>query len=133
MKLNNFTAAGDSKVLLTEVLRFIISTNQLTLEGFYIDRTGYLVFCEYVGEGETKYPYEQTPVSLTEHIYQYITSLSDEELASMGCEPSGYEEDYSIGWEIFIPDYCSDNYDITDYTWGKTVLAVKPKLIEYGK
>lgn len=35
--------------------------------------------------------------------------------------------------ELFTLDWYSDEHKINRYTWGKTVLAVKPKLIEYGK
>lgn len=133
MNLEKFTAAGDSKELLIKTLEFIISINKIKIKGFFIDSTGYLVFCSYTNSKETPYPYEQTTISLSEHIYQYINNLSDEELSSMKCEPSGYEEDYSIGWELFIPDHYSDEYGITNYSFGKTELAVKPRLIEYGK
>lgn len=136
MEFNTFTASGDSKQLLLETLEFIIAKGKLNLKGFFIDRTGYLVLCSYVSEeneNEKAYPFIPTPVCIVEHVFQYLSELTDEELASMGCEPSGYEEDYEIGWELFIPECGSDVYSVTDYSWGKTVLAVKPKLIEYGK
>jgi hypothetical protein len=56
-----------------------------------------------------------------------------DDLRKMGAEPSGYEESYNIGFELFTLDWYSDEHKINRYTWGKTVLAVKPKLIEYGK
>lgn len=134
MKFEKFTVVGDSKELLIKTLDFIMSTNKIKVKGFFIEeKNGYLVFCSYTNDKDTTYPFEQTSVSLTEHIYQYIDSLSEEQLAAMGCEPNGYEEEYSIGWELFIPDWYSDDHCIDNYTWGKTVLAVKPSFIEYGK
>ena len=136
-RFKTFVTSGDSKQILIEALEFITTKNRIEIKGFYIDRTGYLVFCSYVDEkkeNEKVYPFIPTPVCIAEQVIQYLHSLTDEELASMECEPSGYEEEYEIGWELFIPESSYDEkYSVTDYTWGKTVLAVKPKLIEYGK
>ncbi len=134
MEFNTFTASGESKELLLNTLDFIM--RKIDIRGFYFDRTGYLVFCSRVNEqnkNEKEYPFMATPVLVAEHVFQYLSELTDEELTLMECEPTGYEEDYDIGWELFIPECGSDVYSVTDYSWGKTVLAVKPKLIEHGK
>lgn len=134
-EFEKFAAVGETKELLIRTLDFVMDINRIDIKGFFIDETGYLVFCQYIDETETKekeYPYIQTSVSLTEHIYQYIDNLSEEAMEKMKCVPTGYEESYVICWELFIPT-AHGEYEIESYEWYKNALAVRPKLIERGK
>lgn len=135
-ELESFACSGTDKEAFIKALDFITGINEYDTNGFFIDTTGYLVFCKYISENkqnEMAYPFKQTSISLAEHAFSYLESLSDDDLRKMGAEPSGYEESYNIGFELFTLDWYSDEHKINRYTWGKTVLAVKPKLIEYGK
>ena len=104
---------------------------------FNSDKT-ILVFCSYNDDEDFKsYPFEitatQTGASiLANHIISYIENLSEKQLKQLGCAPTGYEEDYEIGWCVFIPNTRNDQFGIDSYG-GDTVLAAKPYFIEYGK
>lgn len=109
------------------------------IKGYKIDKMDksgapVLLFMSY-GDDAKEYPF---PINadnaevLAAHIRNYISQLTDEDLKAFHCEPTGYEEDYEIGFEIFTPDWYSDEYGIDDYD-ESVLLAVKPKFIEYGK
>lgn len=77
------------------------------------------------------YPFNPTSEVIAEHIYDYLSKLSDDDIEALGAAPTGDEEGCEIGWEIFYPDWYSDNYGLDE--WDFQILAVKPALIEWGK
>lgn len=150
MQLERFVAAGScrDKELLTNTLKFILESNREHIYGFRMDSNKYNEGCTSnsilvltsspkASESTTKYPFEirydnEGIGILTSHILEYISNFSDDDLEQFGEEVTGYEEDYEIGWEVFIPDWYTaehgiDNYSILD------VLAVRPVKLEYGK
>ena len=151
--LHSFSASGSCDDI--SMLKNILSTifpylnYNIEIEGFiftkaysqYDNNNNILVFC--TGNYDDNSTYKEYPFSiqnnengismLATHIIEYINSLSDEDLKQLGMEPTGYEEDYEIGWNIFIPDWYFEEYGIEDYTSNATILAVKPAFIEYGK
>lgn len=142
MKFKTFCASGHSKELLLDTLKFItkhisLTTNHTNLiDGFYKDKNGILVFCKKQKNDKDSiitYPFQPTETVLVEHIYQYLNELSTDELTALNAMPDDYDEESTLGWELFIPDWYSDEHGISNYTFGKTLLAVKPKIIESGK
>ena len=91
-----------------------------------------LVFHTYkVGSNET-YPFPVNSIILAEQIQQWLDSLNTEDFKKFMAYPTGYEESYEIGWELFSPDWYSLEYGIENYELSMAI-AVKPKLLEYGK
>lgn len=151
--LKSFTASGScsDKEMLKKTILFVMSylNYGCNIVGYSMDKLSnsesksqnILVFYAYKSEHDcaSLYPFkieannEEGIDILAAHIVNYIKSLNSEDLTELNCDPSGYEEDYEIGWEIFIPKWGDEEYSINSYTWGKTVLAVKPKFIEHGK
>lgn len=134
--------SGNTKDLLVDALNFLVEHITFPINSFLVDDTGYLVLCHtFLHNGvrtqsgflTNMYPFEPNAIVLAEHIYQYLNNLTNAQREAMGAAPDGSEESYEYGWELFTPDWYSDDYKITDYRDGSTLLAVKPKLIEYGK
>lgn len=49
-ELESFACSGTNKEAFIKALDFIIGINEYDINGFFIDTTGYLVFCEYYPE-----------------------------------------------------------------------------------
>lgn len=145
-----FSAVGScrNKDALEKILKTMlpmIDYGDCTISGYCLTKAevqdaNVLVFLSYEQDKNyNAYPFEISAESdegiqiLVNHIINYIKSLSEKDLAAFECEPSGYEEDYEIGWELYTPDWYSDEHGIDKYTCGQTVLAVKPHFLEYGK
>lgn len=133
-----FCAVGTDKQTLVDTLEFLLPRVVANITGFCYDDRGALVLCRpYDRSLESgkfqKYPFTVTAAMLAEHITTWISELTSEQLDKVSCTPTGYEEDYDIGWCLFTPDWYSDEYEVSCYSYGETVLAVKPKIVEYGK
>lgn len=111
-------------------LSLTCSTSKIT--GFRIDECGHLVFCTAEHKKQMKYPFPPSVNLLAEHIVHYINNIDESDLLKFGEELTGYEEDYEIGYELYINDYSSDHHRIIDLSCHD-VFAVKPIIIEEGK
>lgn len=133
-----FCAVGTDKQQLIETLEFLVPRLHFSITGFCQDTKGPLVLCHpydsHLEDGKfQKYPFTVNASTVAEHILTWISELSEEQLEKMKCVPDGYEEDYEIGWCIFTPDWYSDEYEVDCYSYGETLLAVKPRIVQYGK
>lgn len=82
-ELESFACSGTDKEAFIKALDFITGINEYDINGFFIDTTEYLVFCKYISENkqnEMAYPFKQTSISLAEHAFSYLESLSDDDL-----------------------------------------------------
>lgn len=125
------------------VLRFLMET-----QGFRPVKTGYgtltawetgyvLLIGEQLADSarqQMEYPFKMTSETLAEQIDQFIHSFTESDLARYGIEEEEFDcaEEYDIGWELFRPDWYSEEHGIREYTLSDTI-AVKPVLITYGK
>lgn len=133
-----FCAVGTDKQQLIDTLEFLLPRLVFNITGFCQDTKGPLVLCHpYDSSIECgklqKYPFTVTATMLAEHILTWISELTEAQLEQMKCVPSGYEEGYDIGWCLFTPDWYSDEYEVDCYSYGETLLAAKPRIVQYGK
>lgn len=135
--VHKFRITGDTgnrysvEMTVKAVLDLMVVPIQM-ITGFRIDEVGHLVFCIDGQDAQTRYPFTPTIRMLCDHIIDYITSIDESNLSKFGEELTGYEEDYSIGYELFLNDYTSEHHRIVDKSYYD-VFAVKPIVIEEGK
>ena len=138
-----FSISGDNRTALEAVLRFLMET-----QGFRPVKTGYgtltawetghvLLIGEQLADSarqQMEYPFKMTSETLAEQIDQFIHSFTESDLARYGIEEEEFDcaEEYDIGWELFRPDWYSEEHGIREYTLFD-LIAVKPVLITYGK
>lgn len=87
-----------------------------------------LVFHSYGNRGDA-FPINVTATVLAEAVRQFIADTPTSAFEGM---LSGYEESYEHAWELFSPDWYSEEHGITDYSLS-AVLACRPTIVEYGK
>lgn len=87
-----------------------------------------LVFHSYGNKGNA-FPINVTATILAEAVRQFIADTPASVFEEM---LSGYEESYEYAWELFSPDWYSDEHGITDYSLS-AVLACRPTIVEHGK
>lgn len=136
-QVERFRIAGpvsDSATLIASIEAAIrltaISPDYVT--GFRIDEAGHLVFCSQTSKRQTHYPFPASVNTIAEHITHYITSISEDDLSKFGEGVTGHEEEYEIGFELYIDDWRSDHCKVADASFSD-VFAVKPAKIEWGK
>ena len=126
-----FTVNGDNDKALSKVLHLALELSGVkNIKAFYEDKNG-LVLCNYVCNGAIEYPFEATVPSLVEHIYQYISKLSSDDILRLAWICPDNDGIVRLGWEVFHPLWYGEdeigNYDLA------AVLAVRPCWIVYGK
>lgn len=149
--LSSFTLSGPcDPELIKSSLNFIGKNLLFDLDGFcYLKMEQFndepvLAFCNYETNIPTYKPFHKKSIDISDDIdsmlvtsliLDFIRELDDKQLTNFECSPSGYEEDYEIGWEIFIPDSNIPQHHITDFYYSPTEIAfaVRPKFLEYGK
>lgn len=135
-QVNQFRISGpidDLKTLTTSIECVLSLTWPIeSITGFRVDTTGRLVFCTDSSKKQTRYPFPPSVNVLAEHIINYISGISEDDLHKFGEEVTGYEEEYAIGYELYSNDYATDNHTIDDNTFSD-VFAVKPIKLEWGK
>ena len=138
-----FSISGDNRTALEAVLRFLMET-----QGFRPVKTGYgtltawetghvLLIGEQLADSarqQMEYPFKMTSETLAEQIDQFIHSFTESDLARYGIEEEEFDcaEEYDLGWDLFRPDWYSEEHGIREYTLFD-LIAVKPVLITYGK
>lgn len=136
-ELYSFSLSGSGKTDLNMCLDFIL-THTDGIEAFSYeemekpDRPTCLVFHSYETKDSQKYGFPVNSVILAEQITQWLDALDELELRKFGARPNGSEESYEMGWELFSPDWYSIQHGIANYELSM-VLAIKPKLLEWGK
>lgn len=130
---------GDDKNMLIKALEFFLQHSYDAVNAFFIDKHGYLVFCDIPKNTNPNlrplpnailYPILTNPIILAEHIYQYLEGLSPEMKNAMGAIPDDSVDHYVDGWELFTPDCHSEEHGIDNYHDGITFMAVKPFIVE---
>lgn len=126
-----FTINGDNNESLERVLQLALDLcGRKTFKSFYEDKNG-LVFCAYKCNHSTEYPFEATVKVLVEHINQYITNLSSEDIIRLAGDKPHDDGIVRLGWEVFHPLWYGDN-EISKYDLSAE-LAVRPCWIVYDK
>ena len=137
MALETFVVAGTDKKSLKKALKFFLRTGKCDIRSFRYESmknnadANVLVFLRVKEENSTEYPMEANAVVLQQHILQYMETISDKDMKNFE-EPDFCCEEKKIAWELFTPDWYSEQYGIHGYT-PHCILAVRPKYIEYGK
>lgn len=128
MSIEKFAITGvDDKDLISTCEFLLSQTSEIKSMGLDPEKR-ILVFHSY-GDKGMKFPLKVTPTVLAEAISQFMEETPAEEFES---QLSGYEEDYAHAWELFSPDWYSDEHGIKDYDMS-AVLACRPVIVEYGK
>ncbi len=126
-----FTINGDNDKALEKVLNLAIElSGWKQIKAFYEDVKG-LVFCSYMCDGATPYPFEVTTTILVEQIKQYLKKLTKKEIMLLaGVEPDN-DGTVTLGWEVFHPLWYGEN-KVEKYELS-AIVAVRPCWIVYGK
>lgn len=130
MSIEKFTITGVNHKDLISTCEFLLSqTREIKSMGLDPEKR-ILVFYSYsYGNKGMRFPLKVTPTVLAEAISQFMEETPAEEFEK---QLSGYEEEYDHAWEIFSPDWYSDEHGIKDYDMS-AVLACRPVIVEYGK
>ena len=91
-----------------------------------------LVFCTCNPENSTPYPLKPTIPILKEHARQYLSDYCIDHIQEFFKEDLYISDSDEIGYEIFTPDWYSDEHGLSDYSIFQ-ILAVQPILIQNGK
>lgn len=128
MSIEKFAITGTKDADLISTCEFLLSQIG-TIKTVETDAKKHmLVFHSYGGKGNA-FPINVTATVLAETVRQFIADTPASVFEEM---LSGYEESYEYAWELFSPDWYSDEHGITDYSLS-AVLACRPTIVEYGK
>lgn len=128
MSIEKFAITGTKDADLIRTCEFLLSQIG-TIRTVETDaKKRMLVFHSYGDRGNT-FPISVTATVLAEAVRQFIADTPASVFEEM---LSGYEESYAHAWELFSPDWYSDEHGITDYSLS-AVLACRPVIVEYGK
>lgn len=128
MSIEKFAITGTKDADLIRTCEFLLSQIG-TIKTVETDAKKHMLVFHSYGDRGDAFPINVTATVLAEAVRQFIadtpTSIFEEML-------SGYEESYAHAWELFSPDWYSDEHGITDYSLS-AVLACRPVIVEYGK
>lgn len=128
MSIEKFAITGTKDADLIPTCEFLLSRIG-TIKTVETDAKKHmLVFHSYGNRGDA-FPISVTATVLAEAVRQFITDTPASVFEEM---LSGYEESYAHAWELFSPDWYSDEHGITNYSLS-AVLACRPTIVEYGK
>lgn len=128
MSIEKFAITGTEDVDLIRTCEFLLSQIG-TIKTVETDAKKHmLVFHSYGDKGDA-FPINITATILAEAVRQFIADTPASVFEGM---LSGYEENYEHAWELFSPDWYSDEHGITNYSLS-AVLACRPVIVEYGK
>lgn len=128
MSIEKFAITGVKDADLINTCKFLLSQIG-TIKTMETDAKKHmLVFHSYGNKGNA-FPINVTATVLAEAVRQFIADTPASVFEEM---LSGYEESYEYAWELFSPDWYSDEHGITDYSLS-AVLACRPTIVEYGK
>lgn len=128
MSIEKFAITGTKDADLIRTCEFLLSQIG-TIRTMETDAKKHmLVFHSYGNRGDA-FPINVTATVLAEAVRQFIADTPASVFEEM---LSGYEESYAHAWELFSPDWYSDEHGITNYSLS-AVLACHPVIVEYGK
>lgn len=128
MSIEKFAITGTKDADLIPTCEFLLSQIG-TIRTVETDaKKRMLVFHSYGDRGDA-FPINVTATVLAEAVRQFIADTPASVFEEM---LSGYEESYAHAWELFSPDWYSEEHGITDYSLS-AVLACRPTIVEYGK
>lgn len=128
MSIKKFAITGTKDTDLIKTCEFLLSQIG-TIKTVETDAKKHMLVFHNHGDKGNAFPINVTATVLAETVRQFITDTPASVFEEM---LSGYEESYEYVWELFSPDWYSDEHGITDYSLS-AVLACRPTIVEYGK
>lgn len=128
MSIEKFAITGVKDADLISTCEFLLSQIG-TIKTVETDAKKHMLVFHSYGDKGNAFPINVTATVLTEAVRQFIADTPASVFEEM---LSGYEESYEYAWELFSPDWYSDEHGITDYSLS-AVLACRPTIVEYGK
>lgn len=128
MSIEKFAITGTKDADLISTCEFLLSQIG-TIKTVETDAKKHMLVFHSYGDKGNAFPINVTATILAEAVRQFIADTPASVFEEM---LSGYEESYEYAWELFSPDWHSDEHGITDYSLS-AVLACRPTIVEYGK
>ncbi|WP_418708739.1 hypothetical protein [Alistipes putredinis] len=128
MSIEKFAITGTKDTDLISTCEFLLSQIG-TIKAVETDAKKHMLVFHSYGDKGNAFPINVTATVLAEAVRQFIADTPASVFEEM---LSGYEESYEYAWELFSPDWYSDEHGITDYSLS-AVLACRPTIVEYGK
>lgn len=128
MSIEKFAITGVKDADLISTCEFLLSQIG-TIKTVEADAKKHILVFHSHGDKGNAFPINVTATVLTEAVRQFIADTPASVFEEM---LSGYEESYEYAWELFSPDWYSDEHGITDYSLS-AVLACRPTIVKYGK
>lgn len=128
MSIEKFAITGTKDADLIRTCEFLLSQIG-TIRTVKTDAKKHMLVFHSYGDRGDAFPINVTATVLAETVRQFIADTPASVFEKM---LSGYEESYAHAWELFSPDWYSEEHGITDYSLS-TVLACRPVIVEYGK
>lgn len=128
MSIEKFAITGTKDADLINTCEFLLSQIG-TIKTMETDTKKHMLVFHSYGDKGNAFPVNITATVLAEAVRQFIADTPASVFEEMLSE---YEESYEYAWELFSPDWYSDEHGITDYSLS-AVLACHPTVVEYGK
>lgn len=128
MSIEKFAITGTKDADLIRTCEFLLSQIG-TIRTVETDAKKHMLVFHSYGDRGDAFPINVTATVLAEAVRQFIADTPASVFEEM---LSGYEESYAHAWELFSPDWYSDDHGITDYSLS-AVLTCRPVIVEYGK
>lgn len=128
MSIEKFAITGTKDTDLINTCEFLLSQIG-TIKTMETDAKKHMLVFRSYGDKGNAFPINVTATVLAEAVRQFIADTPASVFEEM---LSGYEESYEYAWELFSPDWYSDEHGITDYS-PSAALACRPTIVEYGK
>lgn len=128
MSIEKFAITGTKDADLIPTCEFLLSQIG-TIRTVETDAKKHMLIFHSYGDRGDAFPINVTATVLAEAVRQFITDTPTSIFEGM---LSGYEESHEHAWELFSPDWYSDEHGITNYSLS-AVLACRPTIMEYGK
>lgn len=128
MSIENFAITGTEKEELVDTCEFLLS-QQYEIKSMDLDpEKRILIFYNNENYGKP-FPMKMTPAIMAEIVEQFIEETPQSEFNAL---LSGHEEFFTNAWELFSPDWYSDEHGLEDYNTS-AVIACRPNVVEYTK
>ena len=121
MSIEKFAITSTKDADLISTCEFLLSQIR-TIKTMETDTKKHMLVFHSYGDKGNAFPINVTATVLAEAVRQFIADTP----------ASVFEEIYEYAWELFSPDWYSDEHGITDYSLS-AVLACRPTIVEYGK
>lgn len=128
MGIEKFAITGTKDADLIRTCKFLLSQIG-TIKTVETDTKKHMLVFHSYGDRGDAFPINVTATVLAEAVQQFIADTPASVFEGM---LSGYEKSYEHAWELFSPDWYSDEHGITNYSLS-AILACRPTIVEYGK